>query len=197
MTLEESIYEKFSFIHKVVSQERFIRMEGLSGDIPFWIAPYDVKAEQQVNTEIGNLVKKLSNEGIRALAVDLFELSCELVEEHIGLEDMFALEQNMEKLFFIDALQSTINIHERFIPAISERIAAENPSMLFIKGVGRVFPFIRSHIVLNNLQSAVKNIPTLMFFPGEYSGKSLKLFNLLEDDNYYRANNIFSQKIGS
>ncbi|HOM63322.1 MAG TPA: DUF1788 domain-containing protein [Dysgonamonadaceae bacterium] len=197
MTLEESIYEKFSFIHKVVSQERFIRMEGLSGDIPFWIAPYDVKAEQQVNTEIGNLVKKLSNEGIRALAVDLFELSCELVEEHIGLEDMFALEQNMEKLFFIDALQSSINIHERFIPAISERIAAENPSMLFIKGVGRVFPFIRSHIVLNNLQSAVKNIPTLMFFPGEYSGKSLKLFNLLEDDNYYRANNIFSQKIGS
>lgn len=195
MTLEESIYEKFSFIHKVVSQERFIRMEGLSGDIPFWIAPYDVKAEQQVNTEIGNLVKKLSNEGIRALAVDLFELSCELVEEHIGLEDMFALEQNMEKLFFIDALQSSINIHERFIPAISERIAAENPSMLFIKGVGRVFPFIRSHIVLNNLQSAVKNIPTLMFFPGEYSGKSLKLFNLLEDDNYYRANNIFSQKI--
>ncbi|HRV29332.1 MAG TPA: DUF1788 domain-containing protein [Spirochaetia bacterium] len=172
-------------------------MEGLSGDIPFWIAPYDVKAEQQVNTEIGNLVKKLSNEGIRALAVDLFELSCELVEEHIGLEDMFALEQNMEKLFFIDALQSSINIHERFIPAISERIAAENPSMLFIKGVGRVFPFIRSHIVLNNLQSAVKNIPTLMFFPGEYSGKSLKLFNLLEDDNYYRANNIFSQKIGS
>ena len=197
MTLEESIYEKFSFIHKVVSQERFIRMEGLSGDIPFWIAPYDVKAEQQVNTEIGNLVKKLSNQGIRALAVDLFELSCELVEEHIGLEDMFALEQNMEKLFFIDALQSSINIHERFIPAISERIAAENPSMLFIKGVGRVFPFIRSHIVLNNLQSAVKNIPTLMFFPGEYSGKSLKLFNLLEDDNYYRANNIFSQKIGS
>jgi hypothetical protein len=197
MTLEESIYEKFSFIHKVVSQERFIRMEGLSGDIPFWIAPYDVKAEQQVNIEIGNLVKKLSNEGIRALAVDLFELSCELVEEHIGLEDMFALEQNMEKLFFIDALQSSINIHERFIPAISERIAAENPSMLFIKGVGRVFPFIRSHIVLNNLQSAVKNIPTLMFFPGEYSGKSLKLFNLLEDDNYYRANNIFSQKIGS
>jgi hypothetical protein len=108
---------------------------------------------------------------------------------------MFALEQSMEKQFFIDALQSTINIHERFIPAISERIEAENPSMLLIKGVGKVFPFIRSHIVLNNLQSAVKNIPTLMFFPGEYSGKSLKLFDLLEDDNYYRANNIFSQKI--
>jgi hypothetical protein len=170
-------------------------MEGLSGEIPFWIAPYEVKAENQVNNEIGNLVRKLHNEGIKALCIDLFELSCSLVEQNIGLEDMFAIEETMEKQFFIDALQSTINIHERFIPAISERIEAEKPAMLFIKGVGKVFPFIRSHIVLNNLQSAVKNIPTLMFFPGEYSGKSLKLFNLLEDDNYYRANNIFSQKI--
>jgi hypothetical protein len=195
MTLEESIYEKFTFIRKVVSQERFLKMEGLSGEIPFWIAPYDVRAENQVNSEISNLVRKLHNDGIIALCIDLFELSCELVDEHIGLEEMFALEQSMEKQFFIDALQSTINIHERFIPAISERIEAENPSMLLIKGVGKVFPFIRSHIVLNNLQSAVKNIPTLMFFPGEYSGKSLKLFDLLEDDNYYRANNIFSQKI--
>lgn len=195
MTLEESIYEKFTFIRKVVSQERFLKMEGLSGEIPFWIAPYDVRAENQVNSEIVNLVRKLHNDGIKALCVDLFDLSCELVDDHIGLEEMFALEQSMEKQFFIDALQSTINIHERFIPAISERIEAESPSMLLIKGVGRVFPFIRSHIVLNNLQSAVKNIPTLMFFPGEYSGKSLKLFDLLADDNYYRANNIFSQKI--
>jgi hypothetical protein len=195
MTLEESIYEKFTFIREVVSQERFLRMEGLSGEIPFWIAPYDVKAENQVDSEIINLVRKLHNNGIKALCVDLFELSCELVDKYIGLEDMFALEQSMEKQFFIDALQSTINIHERFIPAISARIEAENPSMLLIKGVGKVFPFIRSHIVLNNLQSAVKNIPTLMFFPGEYSGKSLKLFDLLADDNYYRANNIFSQKI--
>jgi hypothetical protein len=195
MTLEESIYEKFTFIRKVVSQERFLKMEGLSGEIPFWIAPYDVRAENQVNSEISNLVRKLHNDGIIALCIDLFELSCELVDEHIGLEEMFALEQSMEKQFFIDALQSTINIHERFIPAISERIEAESPSMLLIKGVGRVFPFIRSHIVLNNLQSAVKNIPTLMFFPGEYSGKSLKLFDLLADDNYYRANNIFSQNI--
>lgn len=195
MTLEESIYEKFTFIRKVVSQDRFLKMEGLSGEIPFWIAPYDVRAENQVNSEIVNMVRKLHNDGIKALCVDLFELSCELVDEHIGLEEMFALEQSMEKQFFIDALQSTINIHERFIPAISERIEAESPSMLLIKGVGRVFPFIRSHIVLNNLQSAVKNIPTLMFFPGEYSGKSLKLFDLLADDNYYRANNIFSQKI--
>jgi hypothetical protein len=124
MTLEESIYEKFTFIRKVVLQERFIKMEGLSGEIPFWIAPYEVKAENQVNTEIGNLVRKLHNEGIKALCIDLFELSCELVEQNIGLEDMFAIEQGMEKLFFIDALQSTINIHERFIPAISERIEA-------------------------------------------------------------------------
>ncbi|MDD3190001.1 MAG: DUF1788 domain-containing protein [Fermentimonas sp.] len=54
---------------------------------------------------------------------------------------------------------------------------------------------MRSHIVLNNLQSEIKNIPTLMFYPGEYSGRSLRLFNLLEDDNYYRAFNIYTYKL--
>jgi len=87
MTLEESIYEKFTFIREVVSQERFLKMEGLSGEIPFWIAPYDVKAENQVDSEIINLVRKLQNNGIKALCVDLFELSCELVDKYIGLED--------------------------------------------------------------------------------------------------------------
>ena len=54
--------------------------------------------------------------------------------------------------------------------------------MLFLKGVGKVYPFIRSHTVLNNLQSSIKHIPTLMFYPGEYSGRALNLFDRFEDD---------------
>ena len=68
--------------------------------------------------------------------------------------------------------------------------------VMFITGVGEVFPYIRSHTVLNNLQSTAKNKPTVMFFPGEYSqsleeGSSLNLFGKLIDDNYYRAFNIY------
>jgi hypothetical protein len=56
--------------------------------------------------------------------------------------------------------------------------------VLFLTGIGEVFPYIRSHNVLNNLQSTPKDKPTVMFFPGEYrhsleQGASLELFGLL------------------
>ncbi|HBT86697.1 MAG TPA: DUF1788 domain-containing protein [Porphyromonadaceae bacterium] len=182
-------------IYDIVSNPRFINMEGLSGEIPFWVAPYNISKELKVESEIKHLVRKLKTSGFEPLCIDLFELSCEIIEEKIGMEELKQIELDLDKSFFLDALQSTINIHDRFIPAIGKKVKETNPQMLFLKGVGKVYPFIRSHIVLNNLQSEIKNIPTLMFYPGEYSGRSLRLFNLLEDDNYYRAFNIYTYKL--
>lgn len=195
MTLEEITSNKFKKIHQVVSSIGFRNMDALNGEIPFWIAPYDIAANNQVENEIKNLEAKLLNKGIRPLIIDLFELSCEILEENIGLDEIFEIEKEMDKYQYKDALQSSINIHERFIPRIIQLIEEQKPQMLFIKAVGAVYPFIRSHTVLNNLQSAVKKIPTLMFFPGEYSGQSLNLFGLLKDDNYYRAFNIDNNNI--
>lgn len=187
--------DTINHIFDIVSNPRFINMEGLSGEIPFWVAPYNISKELKVESEIKHLVRKLKTSGFEPLCIDLFELSCEIIEEKIGMEELKQIELDLDKSFFLDALQSTINIHDRFIPAIGEKVKETNPQMLFLKGVGKVYPFIRSHIVLNNLQSEIKNIPTLMFYPGEYSGRSLRLFNLLEDDNYYRAFNIYTYKL--
>ena len=187
--------DTINHIFDIVSNPRFINMEGLSGEIPFWVAPYDISEERKVESAIKHLVRKLKTSGLEPLCIDLFELSCEIIEENIGMEELKQIELDLDKSFFLDALQSTINIHDRFIPAIGEKVKETNPQMLFLKGVGKVYPFIRSHIVLNNLQSEIKNIPTLMFYPGEYSGRSLRLFNLLEDDNYYRAFNIYTYKL--
>ena len=128
-------------------------MEGLSGEIPFWVAPYDISKELKVESEIKHLVRKLKTSGFEPLCIDLFELSCEIIEENIGMEELKQIELDLDKSFFLDALQSTINIHDRFIPAIGEKVKETNPQMLFLKGVGKVYPFIRSHIVLHNLQS--------------------------------------------
>jgi len=88
----------------------------------------------------------------------------------------------------------------RLIPAIAEKMAHEEYDVMFITGVGEVFPYIRSHTVLNNLQSTAKDKPTVMFFPGEYThslekGTSLDLFGRLHDDMYYRAFNIYHTQI--
>jgi hypothetical protein len=193
--LIESLHHKFDHIRKVISSEKFLKIEALGGEIPFWISAYNPKQEVDVEKEIKNLQRRLDNEGIYTLLIDLFPLSMQIADEAIGLDKIFEIERKKKKDRFKSALQSTINIHERLIPWIKQQVEEKAPKALLINGVGKVFPYIRSHNVLNNLQSAVKEIPTLMFFPGRYNGQSLELFGLLKDDNYYRAFNIDNYKI--
>jgi hypothetical protein len=96
----------------------------------------------------------------------------------------------------MELLQGPLDPETHLVPAIASRIAGSDFDVMFISGVGEVFPYIRSHNVLNNLQSKAKEKPTVMFFPGAYThslatGASLDLFGRLHDDKYYRAFNIF------
>ena len=191
----DNLHTKFDQIIKSVSSPGFLKMETLGGEIPFWISAYNPKQEVEVDVEILHLQKRLAIDGINIVLIDLFEVSMEIVDQNIGIDNLLAIEPKKKKETFKRALQSTINIHERLIPFIKQKVEMEQPKVLMIKGVGKVFPFIRSHNVLNNLQNAIKSIPTLMFYPGRYTGLSLELFDLLSDDNYYRAQNIDNYKL--
>ena len=60
-------------------------------------------------------------------------------------------------------------------------------SVVFLIGIGKCFPILRSHTVLNNLHQVVDHVPVVMFYPGKYDGQELILFGEIKDDNYYRA----------
>ena len=151
MNSNEQIIEKFQHIYEVVSSKSFQKMDALGGEIPFWIASYEISKNSLVEIEIKNLTKRLLNEDVNSLVVNLFDLSCDIINKNIGLEKMFEVEVKKDKEKFKKALQSTLNIHDRLIPEIINRLNTENPKILFISGVGAVFPFIRSHTILNNL----------------------------------------------
>ncbi len=108
---------------------------------------------------------------------------------------MFELEKELDKDEFKTTIQAIIDINEVYMPFLKKIIDNSKAKVYFITGVGQVFPFLRSHNILNNLQNIAKSAPTLMFFPGKYNGQSLELFGLLKDDNYYRAFNIDKYKI--
>lgn len=194
---QEKLIENFKSIFDVTSSKEFLNMEGLSGEVPFWIAPYDIQLQDAADVELEHLINNLTNRGIEVLLLDLFEISVHIIDSNIGLDKIFQVEKKKNKDKFKKALQSILNLQERFIPYIEERVKQSNAKVLMLKGVGSVYPFIRSHNVLNNLQSAITEIPTLMFFPGEYNGKALSLFGDFKDDNYYRAFNIFEYKINT
>lgn len=196
---EEKLPEKFAHIYEVIRTEDFLACTALSGEIPFWISPYNPRQEVPVLQEIRQLTKKLSLEGIEVLDIHLLQLVVEVVDAHAGLEGMLQRESRTSMLRngkqrFRERLRSSANIHDRLVPRIQELIEARKPQVLFLYGVGAAYPVLRSHNVLNELQSVVTGIPLLMFFPGEYDGRSLDIFGLLRDDNYYRAFNIDSYR---
>ncbi|WP_319589382.1 DUF1788 domain-containing protein [uncultured Draconibacterium sp.] len=186
----EETSKQFNHLYKVISSKRFLSREALGGEIPFFISAYNAEKELLVVESIRMLRKKLDTSGVTVLEINLYDTVCELLEENGGMERMFRVEKRRGKEKFLKALQSTLNIHEVLMPRISEIIDANNADVYFLTGIGLVFPYIRSHNVLNNLQNVAKEAPTVCFFPGEYNGHSLNLFGKLKDDNYYRAFNI-------
>jgi hypothetical protein len=196
---ESQIPEIYEHLLAVISSEKFLKMQGLGNEIPFFICPFDPgKAEKMSREVIGPLINQLAHLGIRVLRVDLFDLSIEILKKRGIWEQTLEAESDLSKSELKDLLQGVLDPEHHLIPAIAEKMQKELFEVLFITGVGEVFPYIRSHTVLNNLQSAAKEKPTIMFFPGEYSqstekGSSLNLFGKLLDDNYYRAFNIFKR----
>ena len=129
------------------------------------------------------------------MTIDLYELCISLLNEEGVLETILEEEQNLEQEDIVSTIDSILDIKSVVIPRISEMISEQNPDFAFITGVGRVYPFIRSHGILNNLDELAKQNNLILFFPGEYNNLQLSLFGVISDENYYRGHNLDEIKV--
>ena len=183
----------------VLSGKRFLQMEGLSNDVPFFIYPYDPADALAVAASKKRIKNRLANKGVEVCEINLYDISVEILKERGVWERLLALEPEQDKADFRELLQGLLDPEIHIAPAIRAKLAQGDFDIFFLTGIGEVFPYIRSHNVLNNLQSVVTGKPMLMFFPGRYEqsdtlGSSLVLFGRLKDDQYYRAKNILEQE---
>lgn len=195
-----SFPERFKHLHAVMSSDRFLKMHSLNNEIPFYICPF--KANEMVEMEriTKQLANRLGQENVQVLEVNLYDLSIEHLKKEGDWDWYLGNETSMTKPKLLEELQSMLDVETVVAPAIANEMAKESFDVMFITGVGEVFPFMRSHNVLNNLQKIAKSKPTVIFFPGEYThsiagGASLELFGRLRDDKYYRAFNIFETAV--
>ena len=212
---QQPLANRFDHLVRVIGSERFLLMRGLNNDLPFYICEYRAgeatemqRLQRQLINTLQNLsVPALSGRGVKVLDINLYDLCIELLKAREGSaagsrlwDEILAVEADTEKDGLLELLQNVLSIKEYLIPAIAERLQQTEFDVLFLSGIGEVFPYIRSHNVLNNLQSTAKTKPTVLFFPGEYrhsleQGASLELFGLLHDDKYYRAFNIYEIQV--
>ncbi len=191
-----SISECFDHLLKVISSERFLKKQGLGNEVPFFICPFlpkDALAMERIRHQLQNRLQQL---GIRILEINLYDLAIEILKQRDIWEQILEMEKDVTKDHLKELLQGVLDSEAHLVPAIAQKMAEAPFDVMIIAGVGEVFPYIRSHNVLNNLQSTAKEQPTVMFFPGAYThsledGASLDLFDRLHDDKYYRAFNIF------
>ena len=183
----------------VLSGERFLKMEGLSNEVPFFIYPYEPEHALDVARAKRRVKNRLASSGIEVREINLYDLSVDVLKQRGDWDEVLEVEPELDKAEFTEMLQSMLNPQQHLAPAIRARLADGDFDIVFLTGIGEVFPYIRSHNVLNNLQSVVVGRPMLMFFPGRYEqsdtlGSSLVLFGRLKDDQYYRAKNILEQE---
>lgn len=182
----------------VVSSEAFLRNEGLNNEVPFHICPFTPGTTQDMTHAVKELTNALADQGVSVLEINLYDLVVEILKEEGDWEWLLENETTLSREQLKEELQGILDTESVLIPAIVKKMKAARFNVMFITGVGEVFPYIRSHNILNNLQRVAKEQPTLMFFPGKYqhslaSGASLRLFDKLTDDKYYRAFNILDR----
>ncbi len=200
MSLQLTRKERAEHLHRVITSERFLTKQGLGNEVPFFICPFPAEEGLTMIDDRLDLIERIGHAGVTALDLNLYDICLGLLQERGILEDVLAAEPDMDKSELRELLQGVLDVHEHLIPKIAEAIASQPHDVIFLSGVGEIYPYIRSHNVLNNLQSTAKDKPTVLFFPGSYThstvtGGSLDLFGLLHDDKYYRAFNILNYEV--
>ena len=190
-----TVSERFEHLLAVISGQRFLNKRGLGNEVPFFICAFDPAHAVEMARMQRQLINKLAERGISALEINLYDLCVEILKRRNLWGRILEMEPDIEKDQLKELLQGPLDPERHLIPAIAEKMRAAEFRVMFITGVGEVYPWIRSHTVLNNLQSTAKDQPTVMFFPGTYTqslerGASLDLFGRLHDDKYYRAFDI-------
>lgn len=187
-------------VYGVLKSSRFLKMEGLSKEVPFFIYHFPPLWALDVEEMRDRVRTKLhSDDGLEIVEINLYDLAVDLLKNRGVWNRLLDLEQTMDKSEFREVLQGMLDPHDHLAPAIRARLEVQSSDMVFLTGVGEVFPFVRTHTVLENLQSVVVGKPMLVWFPGTYEytqsgGHQLRALNLSASDSYYRAKDILEQE---
>jgi hypothetical protein len=129
---------------------------------------------------------------LRTASVNLLQLVTELLADRNLLEKAIEMQSGKGDDSTLAALRSVLK-EDKLAQKIATQHDVANLDLLIITGVGAVYPMLRTHTLLSALHPIMGNTPLLMFFPGRYDGHSLRLFNTLAEDHYYRAFRLVPQ----
>lgn len=186
MTLDERLDKA----EEIIKRPTFRQNKGLGNEVGYYIFDYPAEQETLVRERVDYIRRKNENstDGFQVVVFDLYEITINILKDKGYLEKCFELEKTKGFERITKSVGNTLRITAKdslIVNYIKEHIP--DNSVVFIVGIGKCYPILRSHTVLNNLHQVIDSVPVVLFYPGKYDGQELVLFGEIKDDNYYRA----------
>ena len=186
--------ERLNQILPKLTSPEFLSNQGLGNEIGFWIFDYPPEEEDSMRTFLQEVVMPALGKhqpAIKAEDVNLFDLVIGLLEERKLLDKAIEMQRTQGDAKALESLRRVLKEDK-----LAERLVAQHDiaalDLLVLWNVGAVYPMLRTHTLLSALHPHMKDTPLVMFYPGKYDGYSLRLFNKLAEDHYYRAFRLVS-----
>lgn len=183
----DNVMNRLSKVSARLSEEAFLTNKGLSNEVGIHVFCYEPKDELTVRAYFESLKTKV-DVPYRLVECDLYKIFLEICEDKRILKSIPGMEKQKGKEFLTNQLQKVATA-EAFVEKMKYE-PHEKGDVLLITGVGKVYPFMRSHKILDNIQHIFSDIPILMLYPGTFNGQDLDLFGKFLDGHYYRAFNL-------
>ena len=187
-TLEERLHDA----ETVIRQPNFLENKGLGNEVGYYVFDYPAEQELVVRRRIAEMKTKYNtpSSNFQIVEYDLYDMVIDILQEKGYLEKCFEFEKRKGFERITKSVGNLLRISGDD-SLIVQHIRDNTPErcVVFLTGVGKIYPILRSHKILNNLHQVVDQVPVVMFYPGKYDGQELILFGDKEakDDNYYRA----------
>lgn len=182
--------ERLDKIEYVINQDDFKSNKGLGNEVGYYVFDYPAKEELRIREHIKYLQERNNPNvtGFELVVYDLYEIMIDYIEREGLLEACIQMEEDYGIDYLITSVVDLLHMgsDENYFTQYIEENTGDN-AVVFVTGVGKIFPFVRSHDILNRLHQTFDRLPVVLFYPGKYNGQTLILFSEFKDDNYYRA----------
>lgn len=177
------ISERLDSLKSLIQDPDFLEGKGLSNEVNIRIFCYDPKEEMTVR----HFVEQITNEQLncRVIHYDLYEVFLDILRDKRILEKVEGLEEKRGKDFIKKQFDKSCDA-KTFAAKLSYP-DHQRKDVVVLSGVGKVFPFMRVHSLLEAMQPLFTDVPILVLYPGEFDGHYVRLFNKLKKNEYYRA----------
>ena len=173
-----------------VRKPSFRQSSGRANEVNYWVFDYPPERELEVRERIAYLKNKNQGgtDGFELVVFDQYDIIIDFLEQKGFMDKCYGFERKAGISRIVKAVNNSLKVNDddSLIVRYIKDHTPEN-AVVFLVGIGKCYPILRSHKVLNNLHQAFVRVPVVLFFPGTYNEQELILFNEIKDDNYYRA----------